>query len=500
MLSQQNRERAAALDSEKRVAIRQLNTPPDRQFISITTMTRPGPGQPSPTKVFVWPHGSPDESVATHDFLALNPGEPGLADGEVSSRLAYGVLPLDNPPTMTQFGLRCLKHDDKYVQLIMPGRPMSWCFRCQASEADVLAGVPGTAFKLSDAGLPRVGQVAQGQAGTQYLQVAGSGYMNVVADQVRGHGNKPNQQQPAGAEVSARLTVSWVTAQAIADGDVKASVAASQAGDEDAAAEAEAIDRISKSLSRPAPGQKWVISYALYGANPKYTQGAIRNLELRDLYFPGWTMRYYTDGSIPAAVSIKLRSFPLVEIIDVNTMGGGAVNKGGSAGMFWRFMVMSDPGVERYIIRDSDSRLNARDRFAVEEWITSGKGAHSIRDHPNHRHALGGGLWGAVRGAVPVHVGQQLKSSQGRAYGDDLTFLAKSVWPTVQHNVLMHDAYGCYKWAGSRPFPTKRRHDYQHVGQVFDAGDKPRMGDIDNYIRGRPVPQQCRLRDDWLYG
>jgi hypothetical protein len=35
---------------------------------------------------------------------------------------------------------------------------------------------------------------------------------------------------------------------------------------------------------------------------------------------------------------------------------------GYSSGMFWRFMVASDSTVDRYIVRDVDSRLNARDR------------------------------------------------------------------------------------------------------------------------------------------
>ena len=39
--------------------------------------------------------------------------------------------------------------------------------------------------------------------------------------------------------------------------------------------------------------------------------------------------------------------------------------KGYSSGMFWRFMVADDPTVDRYIIRDTDSRLNARERSAL---------------------------------------------------------------------------------------------------------------------------------------
>jgi len=52
--------------------------------------------------------------------------------------------------------------------------------------------------------------------------------------------------------------------------------------------------------------------------------------------------------------------------------------------MLWRFSVAGDDSVDRYIVRDVDSRLNARERFAVEEWIVSGNPLHLMRDHPYH--------------------------------------------------------------------------------------------------------------------
>ncbi len=48
-------------------------------------------------------------------------------------------------------------------------------------------------------------------------------------------------------------------------------------------------------------------------------------------------------------------------------MDGSGI-EGGIAGMFWRFLVADDPQVDRFIVRDSDSRLNARDAYAVAEW------------------------------------------------------------------------------------------------------------------------------------
>jgi len=121
----------------------------------------------------------------------------------------------------------------------------------------------------------------------------------------------------------------------------------------------------------------------------------------------------------------------------------------------------------RYIVRDSDSRLNARERFAVEDWIRSGKGVHSIRDHPNHERPLNGGMWGGVHGAVKDMTKYVKNFSNKGKYGGDLTFLNEKIWPQVkQSNQISHDAYSCTKFPNAHPFPTKRPKNYQHVGQV----------------------------------
>ena len=40
-------------------------------------------------------------------------------------------------------------------------------------------------------------------------------------------------------------------------------------------------------------------------------------------------------------------------------------------------------------------------RFAVEEWIHSGKSFHIMRDHPYHSAVVLGGMWGGVKGCLP---------------------------------------------------------------------------------------------------
>jgi hypothetical protein len=59
--------------------------------------------------------------------------------------------------------------------------------------------------------------------------------------------------------------------------------------------------------SFPTSSEKRVISFGLYGSNPKYTHGAIRNAELAAVYFPGWTCRFYITSDVPGEVVARLK-------------------------------------------------------------------------------------------------------------------------------------------------------------------------------------------------
>ena len=53
---------------------------------------------------------------------------------------------------------------------------------------------------------------------------------------------------------------------------------------------------------------KKVISFSLWGDNPKYTIGAIRNAELIESIYPGWVGRFYCGESVPTDIINKLKS------------------------------------------------------------------------------------------------------------------------------------------------------------------------------------------------
>ena len=230
---------------------------------------------------------------------------------------------------------------------------------------------------------------------------------------------------------------------------------------------------------------------SLYGGDPKYTYGAIRNAQLRSLYFPGWTLRIYLEKYQNNSTKYPMVPFKIIQKLvqlgaDIKYVDPEAVK---IAPMMWRFLVADDRSVDYFIIRDCDSRFSDRDALVVEEWIASDKAFHCIRDHPSHgRFAISGGLWGGQ----PKRLRQILhKSFEEMMHGyrakylQDMNFLGHVVWTKVRNNTYCHDSFTCKKWASSHPFPVARK-GTEHLGQVFDAFGQPRGRDMAKLARHKP--------------
>tara|TARA_R100000008_G_scaffold84500_1_gene72046 strand:- start:5513 stop:6256 length:744 start_codon:yes stop_codon:yes gene_type:complete len=204
-----------------------------------------------------------------------------------------------------------------------------------------------------------------------------------------------------------------------------------------------------------------LITFSLWGMNPKYTQGAIKNAELAPEIYPGWKCRFYLGASTPKPVEHQLRKYDHVEVVNKPEWGDWR-------GMFWRFEPASEDDVEVMISRDCDSRLNKREASAVEEWLKTDRGFHIMRDHPYHQFAVLGGMWGAKKGTVPRM--KELIYEWGGGtdkYGTDYDFFVEKILPTMDQEVLMvHDEF--FKGI---PFPTPRQ-GLEFVGQVFDEEDR----------------------------
>jgi len=211
-----------------------------------------------------------------------------------------------------------------------------------------------------------------------------------------------------------------------------------------------------------------VISYSLWGNNPVYTVGALKNADLAGELFPDWTCVFYCFSSVPQEIvkELQAKSNTVVRMVD---------GDGDNRGMFHRFYPADEDGVERMICRDTDSRLSPREVLAVDEWIKQGTDFHIIRDHPYHGIPILGGMWGVVGGKLKGIADAASQFSPTADKGQDQHFLMKWVWNKVNNGDLtttIHDPI-----FSNMPFPSgatrgESNRGVWFVGQVFDENDK----------------------------
>lgn len=202
-----------------------------------------------------------------------------------------------------------------------------------------------------------------------------------------------------------------------------------------------------------------IISFSLWGNNPKYTIGAIKNAEIATDIYPDWKCKFFIGESVPKSIIDELSKFD-------NTIIEHKKEIGNWTSMFWRFETSYDPSIDISIFRDTDSRLNLREKYAVAEWLESDKTFHIMRDHPYHGFPILGGMWGFKQNLTyPM---KDLLQSFGKAdrYGTDYEFFINSLYPLIKDDKIVHDPF-----FEKKSFP-KPRNGLEFVGQVYDENDR----------------------------
>ena len=202
-----------------------------------------------------------------------------------------------------------------------------------------------------------------------------------------------------------------------------------------------------------------VISFSLWGDDPKYTIGAVRNAELAAKIYPDWKCRFYVHQDVPQQIIQQLRAFDNTELfLKKEDLGW--------QGMFWRFEPCFDPLISVSIFRDTDSRLNHREKFAVNEWLEGDKTFHIMRDHPYHAFPIHGGMWGYKNNQNynMAHIFKEFKPSN--KYGTDYDFFSSILYNIIGNDKQTHDEF-----FEKIPFPQKRN-NYEFVGAVFDEKEE----------------------------
>lgn len=214
-----------------------------------------------------------------------------------------------------------------------------------------------------------------------------------------------------------------------------------------------------------------VISFSLFGYDRKYLVGMQRNLELAKEIYPDWQVKIYFNDTVP---------LEFIESIDGKAQLIEVRSDYSIPGMMWRFYPNNDPDVERFIIRDADSRLSLREREAVDEWVESGRRLHVMRDHIHHGNNITtlpvmGGMIGLVCD-INFNMGAEILTY---ARGNDLFkrlvdmyFLRDVIYPRYKNDMLIHSSIA-ENFEGEtdiRPFPSPMK-DYRFVGEIYDEND-----------------------------
>ena len=204
---------------------------------------------------------------------------------------------------------------------------------------------------------------------------------------------------------------------------------------------------------------KRIISFSLWGDNPKYINGAKANIELADQYFPEWTCRFYVPENYNDDIVSELETLG-AETVFVDEDIIEQPEKGIKSGWFWRFKILDDPSVDVAMIRDTDCRLSVPEKYIVDEWLKSGMEFHIIRNHRMHGVPILAGLWGYTKefkSKLPGSYEEMKKEwdpvpKHQRYGGVDQQFLAEKIYPLLDlSKTMIHDSHHHYKHESARP-------------------------------------------------
>jgi len=216
--------------------------------------------------------------------------------------------------------------------------------------------------------------------------------------------------------------------------------------------------------------EKVVFAFSLFGSNKKYTEGMIANAQMITKRLPDARIQIYIADDVPTEIVDRLSQFPSVRLVNVK-------RKQGTPNTFDRFSAIDNTDCDVMFSRDADSRVHERDMSCIEDFLSSDKLLHIIRDHKGHNVPILAGMWGLRKKALTetmhsmVDRWVQMKNNPSH-YGCDQQFLWAIIYPKFIHSACIHDSRGHFRDT-EKDIRTIRYPivDTLFVGQVHDYSD-----------------------------
>lgn len=206
-----------------------------------------------------------------------------------------------------------------------------------------------------------------------------------------------------------------------------------------------------------------VISFCLYGNHPKYVNGLFENMDIINTYLIDFMVYLYLGNDVSEEVVSKCKLYKNIRMILVDA---------NNAVLMMHRCFPIDDNIEVLFCRDLDSRINARDRWTMDEFIRSDKHFHIVRDHYYHKSRIMAGIWG-----IKKHFSFNMKQLVGCfndeiKYGMDELFLQENVYPLIKDDVLIHSNISGFLNEIITPIEYPLNQPTDFIGNVIDYKEK----------------------------
>ena len=204
-----------------------------------------------------------------------------------------------------------------------------------------------------------------------------------------------------------------------------------------------------------------VFSFCLYGSETNYYTGLLENIALIKEYYPTFSIMVYKG--------VCDESWIIPEGVEVIETGVA-----GNINTLYRFIPLRTRDVG--FVRDADSRIDARDRWCIDEFLKSSKTYHVIRDHMWHTSRIMAGTFGWKR-CIPE---LDINLERTVFYGHDEVEMVEKVYPIIKPDILVHTCLVAFHLEHAVWIERPRDSNTDFVGNVIWNGAPkfPYMDDI----------------------
>lgn len=190
------------------------------------------------------------------------------------------------------------------------------------------------------------------------------------------------------------------------------------------------------------------ICFSLWGDSKFYNYGIVENVLLAKNIYPDYKCLVYIGRDVLPCVISFLKQQDNTIIIDYTHNFNNMKN------MLWRYdKLFNDNSNSIFLVRDCDSRLNMREKKAVEEWLDSDYDFHIMRDHNSgHFGKILGGMMGCRNNILNKfkNLFDDFNNCDG-LYWCDMNLL-EIIYPKIVNNSMIHASSFQYE-KHSKNFP-----------------------------------------------